>query len=67
LNIEFVAFDSRIDIYTQIYGSTHFYTNVSKHITLYSKSVYLQNTVILIDKCPNLVFDMRWTSRKPIK
>jgi len=29
LKLGFVALDSGIDIYTQIYGSTHFYINIS--------------------------------------
>jgi len=43
LKLWFVAFDYRIDFYTQIYSSTHFYTNVSKHKSLHLQLAFRHN------------------------
>jgi len=43
LKLEFVAFDSRIDFHTQIYSSTHFYMNISKHKSLLVGITFNQN------------------------
>jgi hypothetical protein len=41
--LEIVASDSKIDFYTQICYSTHFYKNVSKYKSLYLQLNFSQN------------------------
>jgi len=49
MKLEFVAFDSIIDFYKQIYSSTHFYTNVSKHKSLYIQLTFNLNHFYIIN------------------
>jgi len=52
MKLGFVAFDSRIVFYTQIYSSTYFYMNVSKHKSLYIQPTFNQKQFYRINsKC----------------
>jgi hypothetical protein len=42
LKLEFVAFESKRDFYTEIYFSAHFYINASKHKSLLRKINFCQ-------------------------
>jgi hypothetical protein len=43
LKLENVAFDSKIDFYTNFFCSSHFYMNMSKHRSLYLQLNFGQN------------------------
>ena len=46
LKLGFVALDSRLDVYIQIYSSTHFHINISKHKSLYIQLAFNQRQFI---------------------
>jgi len=42
LKLRYITFDSRIGLHAQIYSSTHFYMNVSKHKSLYLNALLVR-------------------------